>query len=352
MPSRVAILIPTMNRSAFVIRQLRYYASFSSPHPIYIGDSSEGEEQKILEQGARKYASSLPITYLHYPKTKNHVVMCALLARADAPYACYIGDDDFQIPGALTDCASFLDAHPDFSSAHGHAVTIRICDNGVYGKIAKIKDYPQPEVQDERAAQRILTFFSRYYVSAFSVQRREEMADCYAHTPEIPDDSLAVEVLPCTVAIVKGKSKLINRLQFIRQIHDRNYPLPDTFDWITSDAWTYSVKKFLAVVSEGIAAKDRISADHANRITKQAFWVHLERMLALDYPKIFPSSQITRSRTSYRMFLRSTLKPFLPLYRRMRRYGRLQMHAEVTRPGSPYFDDFKGIRDILDRSAQ
>ena len=41
MKNRVAILIPTKNRSEFLIRQLKYYASVDSVHPIYIGDSSD-----------------------------------------------------------------------------------------------------------------------------------------------------------------------------------------------------------------------------------------------------------------------------------------------------------------------
>ena len=49
MKNKVAILIPTKNRSDFLIRQLKYYASVDSVHPIYIGDSSdENDKEKIL----------------------------------------------------------------------------------------------------------------------------------------------------------------------------------------------------------------------------------------------------------------------------------------------------------------
>ena len=43
---KVAILIPTMNRADFVIRQLQYYASVNCPHTIYIGDSSNQENSE------------------------------------------------------------------------------------------------------------------------------------------------------------------------------------------------------------------------------------------------------------------------------------------------------------------
>ena len=43
---KVAILIPTLNRSDFLIRQLQYYATVENPHPVYIGDASDKENRK------------------------------------------------------------------------------------------------------------------------------------------------------------------------------------------------------------------------------------------------------------------------------------------------------------------
>jgi hypothetical protein len=48
---KVAILIPAINRPCFVERTVTYYDSLSSPHPIYIVDSSDlaGSSQTINE---------------------------------------------------------------------------------------------------------------------------------------------------------------------------------------------------------------------------------------------------------------------------------------------------------------
>ena len=48
--NKVAILIPTMNRSDFLIRQLNYYANVKSQHPIYIGDASNIEHKARTEK--------------------------------------------------------------------------------------------------------------------------------------------------------------------------------------------------------------------------------------------------------------------------------------------------------------
>ena len=39
--TKVSILIPTMNRSEFIVRLIDYYISVNSKHPIYIGDASD-----------------------------------------------------------------------------------------------------------------------------------------------------------------------------------------------------------------------------------------------------------------------------------------------------------------------
>ena len=41
--NKVAIIIPTMNRPVFLLRQLEFYELSDSLHPVYISDSSNEE---------------------------------------------------------------------------------------------------------------------------------------------------------------------------------------------------------------------------------------------------------------------------------------------------------------------
>ena len=47
---KVGIVIPTIYRSEFLVRQLRYYAKVGCDHSIYIGDSSQGLHADQLQE--------------------------------------------------------------------------------------------------------------------------------------------------------------------------------------------------------------------------------------------------------------------------------------------------------------
>ena len=53
---KIGILIITMNRYKFLLRQLDYYLSVGCPHVIYIGDSSDSfNKDKIQKKKLKKY---------------------------------------------------------------------------------------------------------------------------------------------------------------------------------------------------------------------------------------------------------------------------------------------------------
>ena len=63
----VGIVIPTKNRSRFVIQQLRYYASLNSPHTIYIGDSSNEEHKQKILAVIEDLKGKVNVVYRSYP---------------------------------------------------------------------------------------------------------------------------------------------------------------------------------------------------------------------------------------------------------------------------------------------
>ena len=65
---KASICVPTMNRSKFIIRMLDYYNSLKSPHPIYIGDSSNSFHKKQIENKVKELKNKLEIYYFHWPK--------------------------------------------------------------------------------------------------------------------------------------------------------------------------------------------------------------------------------------------------------------------------------------------
>ena len=245
MNTNVGIVITTMDRAEFIKRQLEYYASANSPHTVYIGDSSNPEQVAKIEESIARFKNKIKIVYKFFPKTVG-VQLCAqqMIDAITEKYFAIIGDDDFQIPSSLTKCAEFLENNPDYATAHGHAVAIRVKNNSVYGELSKIKDYPEPEIKNESAQDRIVNYLEHYYPTIFSVTRLEVIKEGYKYSDSITDKSFSSEMLPCALGIVAGKSKLIDCLSFVRQIHDGRYLLPDMYDWITQNDWSKEYQIF------------------------------------------------------------------------------------------------------------
>ena len=114
MNEKVAILIPTINRSDFLIRQLSYYASVKSNHPIYIGDSSNKKEKLKITEFIKNLKDKLEINYSHYPNGNGTEVINEISLQVKENYCAYNGDDDFLIPNSLSKCARFLRDNKDF----------------------------------------------------------------------------------------------------------------------------------------------------------------------------------------------------------------------------------------------
>ncbi len=348
--TQVAILIPSKNRPDFIIRQLNYYSKVASPHPVYIGDASTGEELTKLKKALDKYKNKIQVHYYYLPELNIGATMEYLSRQTQEKYSCHIGDDDFQIPPSLTQCAEFLENHNDYVSAHGYAVALRVQDAGVFGKITKIKDYPQPEIETVTALERLFQFFHNYYVALYSVTRTEVIKKAWTESLKIQDKSLSFEVLPCALSIVAGKSKLIECLSFIRQIHKGHFLVPDNFDWICQDIWGRDYNIFKKIIIEEIVKTDNKPLPEIEKKLKQTFWFFLKKELEREYHEKFPSLKPKKIPLKTRLAIKF---PFLkPWYRRLKKYFNQKrwIHAEVLDIQSPFFHDFQIVKKIIEEN--
>lgn len=354
---RVGIIIPTFNRPDFVIRQLKYYAKLNSPHPVYIGDASNDENSDKLRFFIDKLGDQLTVFYYSFPKSEYSLAdtEVALHSKVREKYYVQVGDDDYQIPDSITKCAEFLEDNPDYSSASGYAVSIRLKNNGVYGDFERLSDYPRRQIELSTAAERLISFMSRYYVPLFSVHRTEQMKKCWSQSSLMENLSLSTEIFPSAMSLTLGKSKIIDCLSFIRQIHGRNLALPDTFDWMMGKDWHSSFENFIKIMTQEVAATDNIEITEAHQVVKEASWKYIARRLSRECTDKYIESVSTRTAQNMGM---SYLKAFkfkvgqkLPwvkdVYRQKIRpltKALPQIHDDVLRKGSKYYDDFELVR--------
>ena len=275
----VSLLIPTMNRSDFLIRLLRYYRDLGFQGCICIGDSSEPEHVERTKRVIKALQDEINIVYQEYPDLSDPVCLQQLLDFVPTPYAAYVADDDFLVPSALERCARFLHSHPDYSAAHGVAAVFSLQSSGAHGQIMGADRYRQPVIEAGSASQRLVDHLGDYSVAKFSVHPIEAWEAEHRNISLITDTSFAGELLPGCLSVIQGKVKELDCLYLVRQDHTRRYLLPGVIDWITSPDWLPSYQIFRDRLAEELAQQDKISIEDAQNVVKQAFGSYLAKGL-------------------------------------------------------------------------
>lgn len=276
----ISIMVPTMNRSEFIIRLLQYYADLQSSCWILIADSSDERHLRATREAISALQGRLRIRHVPCPGQSCAQSLIALGRSLETPYAVYLGDDDFLIPEGLQHCVEFLAHHPDYSSAHGLALSFALRSSGAYGEFAGVGGYHLRPLEQDRAAERLNQFLKHYFVNMFSVQRSENWKTVCRHMAAIPNRVFAEELLPCCLSVIHGKVKALESLYLARQVHDQRYVFSDAYDWLTGDEWQPSYKVFRDIVVQALTTQDNLDAAQAGQVFKEAFWSYLGRDLS------------------------------------------------------------------------
>lgn len=349
----LTILIPTMNRSDFIIRQLEYYAQSGYKHWISIGDSSDARHLKTTKEALKKFSGQLKIIYYEYPGFNDSQCLKKLIETTQTPYAVYAADDDFLVPEGLEKSVAFLERNPDYSCAHGSACMLSLGNSGPYGKICALWDYDLPVLNQDRACERLLEHMGHYTVALFCVHRSGIWRKMFQNTVVL-DRSFAGEILPGCLSAIYGKSVKIDGLYLIRHVHDRNYSLPDVFDWITSPGWSSSYRDYSNCLIEELSNHDGISPDVAGKAVKQANWLYLNTFSNIQYKHEFIKSAQLKSKLKKSVFLQNYLLPLWHFSRKAR--YRMFASYKITLEGilsnhSPYRKDFLPVYKVITKGV-
>lgn len=354
--NRVGILIPTMNRANFIVRLLNYYANLNSPHTIYIADSSNEENAKIIKKEINKLKDKLSISYLFTPSGDSVRSIIESLLVIQEKYVTFIGDDDYFVPSTLTACAEFLENNFDYHTAMGLSLTIRVAGGEVYGKLTGIHDYPRYSIEANTASQRLLDYLGPCFTTiTAAVLSTECMLKYFQDGQQIKDISIKAELLPCCRMIIAGKSKILDQIGCVRQIHNAHFHLDDMFDHFTNPNWNPSYQEFRHQIVQNLVNKDNISVEEAEKVFKKAFWFNFQKYLSAGYHNFVSEKKIiVSSYGNLRTKIGSKLPILKKIYRAVKQLfsNKYQLHYEVMQPKSKYYRDFKPIVDSLTQSNE
>jgi len=324
---KVAVVILTKDRPEFIIRQLEYYKNMNSLHPVYILDSSNTANADKI----KNYISNCRGKIIYLWIESGNQPLNKVLDICKEKYFCFSGDDDYQIPDSLIACAEFLENNSDFVSCGGRAVAVRLEGNGVYGQIKRISDYTRQELLDELPQERFLNLMNNYCVYLFNVTRVEIGKKMWDYLPNFSDQM--VEIYPVSRLAIAGKIKLIDNLQFIRQIHDSHNDLGTAFEWLVKD-----FKESYAQVKRRLPIPEKY--------IKQGFETIVRKTLNREYRSELKSQKTNIKTSAFRIV--SAMFKKIPLFKKIyRRYIKPTLHWEVVQKDSKYFDSFYPVQRSL-----
>lgn len=294
--SDITLLIATKDRSDFLTRLLSYYQSVGFNGRIIIGDSSERSHIDRIKPVVNKLQADINIEYREHPGESNVVCVKNLVDLVDTKYMAVLQDDDFIVPSGIERCMQFLDGNPKYAAAHGSAALFSLDSSGVYGRINLFTHFTQRSAEGGSAAERLLDHLANYSVNLFAVHRVEAYRAMYENVLSMPDRAFGGELLPCCLSVMQGKHKLLNCLYLLRQAHDVQNRLADTFDWVTSRDWLPSYQAFQDCLTNELSLRDGIDVDEGRKLVKQAFWSYLRRHVTTQW-----NSRYTRPKPIVRL---------------------------------------------------
>jgi glycosyltransferase domain-containing protein len=274
----LTLYIPTMNRSQFLNRSLKYYNNVKFDGTILIGDSSNKEEKKLNEEVINKYPD-LDINYHHLKLPSDHhdaLKTNRLLDKIKTPYITFAGDDDFQIPNGLKMCTEFLNYSPDYVAAHGHRLNFTI-DNTVNGNVIALDSHPGYDwTNEDDPIKRWQEYLRCGVATTYYVHRTENWKKYYSYSHLAKSNYIGNELIPCSLCVLSGKIKRIECLSTAFQrdnpIREFSFVKTTLWDLINGEYWRDSVRFFEEAVTSILS--DKFEVKQIKELFYQEFWYH------------------------------------------------------------------------------
>jgi glycosyltransferase domain-containing protein len=276
----VTIIIPTLNRSDFIIKMLRAFQETDFGGKVLIGDSSNDYHYNKTRDNISSNNYKYEINQYPFPGLKNFDCIGLLNSKVETSYLMWMCDDDILVPRTLEKAAIFLSENEEYSGVGGVGIVLGI-NEGDYEKVEGSERYELRSVEGSSATSRLLELSSAYRVTAYSLCRTEQFIKKFKPYVDssLSDVAIGAELLPTLMQAVQGKIKFLDDLFVVRQIHYRRYILPDIYDWITSSGWLDSQRILINTIAHEIEKVEKISINEAEKIARDAFYFYLRNAM-------------------------------------------------------------------------
>lgn len=253
----VTLIIPTINRSDFIIKYLYYLNIMKFDGQVLIGDSSDQYHFNLTKNYLNSSHFSFTYEHINYPNLLHFEVVRNLISYIKYDFVTYINDDDILVVDTLKKCIDFLEENKDYSAVGGFSVCLGFAKNE-YERVDYDWHYKVKEIIQNSAIERFLYLMSEYSVVAFSLSRTSQFKKRWPVVDELNNKGFAIELLPCAITAIQGKIKMLDDLYVVRQIHDRRIILPEIFDQIIDPDFLSSFHYSTEYVADMISKTEKV----------------------------------------------------------------------------------------------
>lgn len=273
----ITILVFSYNRQKFLLRQIRYWSTYPDFQLLIMDGSPVALDFSLLE--------SVPdnVTYIHNCYSAVERIQLGL-DKVATPYVILHGDDEFYLPNALKQCASFLDKNSTYSAVCGTCIGFNYYDKVVVGHEG-YKNWNH-HLYHSNGFNRVVEHFSRYSPDTiYGLWRTSDMKMAFKYVSSFPwSCSYVGELIVEAYACLSGKTKIIPYLQWLRS-HE-NDPIEYGMNRsLTYEVWTDQFKNefqlYLETLSNMIVQTNSIATDISTN--DQANMIHSSYLNFLSY---------------------------------------------------------------------
>jgi glycosyltransferase domain-containing protein len=286
------IIVPTYRRSHFLARMIGGLDQLDFGGQLFLSDSSERREFGITNDLIQNLAPSYHVEHISVPKSPGMPLALSLnqaiavaATMVETKYVTMTCDDDIPIPITLEKASIVMDKDKDVGGVLGDHVFFWLNDqlnkkdyvNGVVPDTGML--HPTFENLEATATNRLFHFIRYFCNTMYLMTRADQYIEC------VPPDAYKInfphfsaEYLWMFTPVLKGKIRLINGLQVVRQRHDSNLRdriLDDTDRSITEAIlrphWQYDANLFVNHIARFISNVDGLAFNDALAVAKQGF---------------------------------------------------------------------------------
>ena len=287
----LSIIVPTMNRPAFIYQFLKYYALQKSTFNIFIADSSTEENAVKMKEIIYEFQDDLKLHYHYLPENAqgSYAILFSIkkmLEVSTDEFAVFTGDDDFILESGARKIIDFLKENPEYTSANGLSYSVKIdleterfVDFGKYN----ILDWPNPS-----AFERVKNHLEHTSVTLFNIHRRQVFLDCFRNIGTEKDVSdLFSELFPCCMIAAKGPSIKLPVSYLIRGRHNQRVVHKSPLAQSGEPSWPKSLQNFYNTLVDEVLKEDGASVKKVDiiRIIDDYFNRRLKQKLTKTYKK-------------------------------------------------------------------